>query len=180
MAKDKILEKLKAYQQKWISESATAQRVIDFVLGNARCFENDLQHGHITGSAWVVNSDGTQVLLTHHKKLNMWVQLGGHADGNPDIPNVALREAKEESGLDEIELISDEIFDIDIHPIPPRGNVPGHLHYDIRYAFRVTGNHTYVVSAESHDLRWIKIDELRQFSTEESMLRMAGKWRKCA
>ncbi|MBU1108771.1 MAG: NUDIX hydrolase [Candidatus Riflebacteria bacterium] len=176
MPKDRLIDQLNTYRRRWSGESATVQKFIDFILNDPRCFENDLLHGHVTGSAWVVNRDGTQVLLTHHKRLNKWVQLGGHADGNADVLNVALREAKEESGLDEFELVSDEIFDIDIHLIPARAHVPEHFHYDLRYAFRVTGNHSYVVSEESHDLGWIKIDEIGRFSNEESMLRMAHKW----
>jgi 8-oxo-dGTP pyrophosphatase MutT (NUDIX family) len=126
-----------------------------------------------------VNAAGTEILLTHHKKLNRWLQLGGHADGDTDVLAVALREAREESGLDGIEIFSREIFDIDIHRIPPRGKDPEHDHYDVRYVFRQLGRDAYTVSEESHDLAWVEIDGLERYTEEVSMLRMAEKWRLC-
>src|SRR5215510_11521790 len=91
-----------------------------FVAANPNCFERSLQIGHVTGSAWIVDLDRTHALLTHHRKLNKWLQLGGHADGDPDILRVALREAREESNLDAIRPVSENIFDVDIHVIPAR------------------------------------------------------------
>ncbi|MFQ5579333.1 MAG: NUDIX hydrolase [Nitrospiria bacterium] len=176
MHRNKILQQLLAYQSRWISESATVTRLIDFVLSAPECFERSYKEGHVTGSAWVVNNEGTHVLLTHHKKLNRWLQLGGHADGDPDILRVALREVDEESGLKQVEAIGGEIFDIDIHQIPKRREEPGHYHYDIRYAIQARGSDAYVVSDESHDLSWIEIKNLEQKTSDESMLRMASKW----
>jgi 8-oxo-dGTP pyrophosphatase MutT (NUDIX family) len=146
------------------------------VAGHAECFERKLAIGHVTGSAWLVNRAGTHVLLTHHKKLDMWVQLGGHADGDADVFRVARREAQEESGLEAIEPVSAEIFDIDVHRIPARGTEPEHLHWDLRFAFRAAGGEAYRVSDESHDLAWIEIARLETVTGEESMLRMARKW----
>src|SRR5437773_8684321 len=104
-----------------------------FVEANVDCFERSLQIGHITGSAWIVDRDRTHALLTRHRKLNKWLQLGGHADGDPDILRVALREAREESNLDAIRPVSEAIFDVDIHLIPERAGEPEHLHYDVRF-----------------------------------------------
>ncbi|MGJ8634551.1 MAG: NUDIX hydrolase [Luteolibacter sp.] len=132
--------------------------------------------GHITGSAWVVSEDGSEVLLTHHRKLGCWLQLGGHADGESDVFAVALKEAEEESGLKSFRAVGEGIFDLDIHPIPARKNEPEHLHYDIRYVLRAEGSHDYVVSDESHDLRWVKPEEVKHLTTEPSMMRMVEKW----
>ena len=176
MHRDNLLQKLHIYRNKWVGESETATRLIAFVESNTDCFERCLAIGHITGSAWVVNQAGTHVLLTHHKKLDMWLQLGGHADGNPDILDAALREAYEESGLKTLEPVSCEIFDIDIHLIPERKSEAAHYHHDIRFVFRATESDDYIVSDESHDLAWAEIAQLEAYTTEESMLRMADKW----
>ena len=99
MHRNDLLLKLAEYATAWPEEAETTQPLIDFVEANPDCYERHLQIGHVTGSAWVVNQAGTHVLLTHHKKLNLWLQLGGHADGNSDILEAALREVQEESML---------------------------------------------------------------------------------
>ncbi|MBT6051377.1 MAG: NUDIX hydrolase, partial [Candidatus Scalindua sp.] len=90
-----LIQQLRDYHAEWKDESGMVERFIEFVSTNEDCFERKLKEGHITGSAWVVSKDGRQVLLTHHKKLNRWFQLGGHADGNSDILRVAMQEALE-------------------------------------------------------------------------------------
>ena len=177
MHRNELIRKLRDYQTEWENESDTVERFIEFVSNNEDCFERNLKEGHITGSAWVVSKDGRQVLLTHHKKLNRWLQLGGHADGNSDVLGVAIREAVEESGLERVRPISEKIFDIDIHKIPGRGQEPEHYHYDVTYILKVVGNEEYAVSDESHNLGWIEIEKLSELTGEESMLRMARKWK---
>ena len=176
MHRNNLLQKLKTYRTVWPDEQATAQRLICFVEEHADCFERSLAIGHITGSAWVVNQTGTHALLTHHKKLGKWLQLGGHADGDSDILRAALREVQEESGLAAFEPISPEIFDIDIHLIPERKGEPAHNHHDIRFAVRAVGSDEYVVSDESHDLAWVEIQSIEHVTNEVSILRMAEKW----
>ncbi len=177
MHREKLLIQLNRYRDQWGSEAGTIERFIQFVETNADCFERSLLMGHVTGSAWVVDSSGKNVLLTHHKKLNRWLQLGGHTDGESDVMKSALREVEEESGISHLEVLNEGIFDIDIHGIPERGSEPEHFHYDVRFAFRVCGDETYTVSDESHDLNWVPIDLLEEFNCDESMLRMSRKWR---
>ena len=177
MTRQNLIEQLKAYKLRFKDEDESTSRFIDFVSRYDKCFERSLKVGHVTGSAWVVNNRKTHVLLTHHRKLNRWLQLGGHADGEPDVLNVALREVREESGLENVEPLTDKIFDIDIHSIPARGDDPEHFHYDIRYAMHAKESEDYVVSKESHDLSWIDIEKLSDITDEKSMLRMARKWK---
>ncbi len=143
---------------------------------NSDPFVRERLQGHFTASCWLVDAGGTRVLLTHHRKLDRWLQLGGHADGDRDLANVALREAEEESGLSGL-LVERTIFDLDRHWIPERGDVPGHWHYDVRYVVRAGASEDYVVSDESHDLAWREVAAIAADpGADESMRRMAAKW----
>jgi 8-oxo-dGTP pyrophosphatase MutT (NUDIX family) len=149
------------------------------LLNDARDpFVRERLAGHFTASAWLVDATGRRLLMTHHRKLDRWLQLGGHADGDRDLSRVALREAEEESGLTDL-VVLPEIFDLDRHWIPERGAVPGHWHYDVRYVVRATGGEDFVVSDESHALAWREIaDLLDDPGLDPSVARMAGKWLK--
>ena len=176
MHREPLLQLLDDYCVRYPNEADTALRLAEFVAANPECFERTLLTGHVTGSAWVVNQASTHTLLTHHKKLDKWLQLGGHADGEADILKAALKEVEEESGLVSFEPVSGEIFDIDIHLIPARGDEPAHFHYDVRFAVQAVGSDDYVVSDESHDLQCIDVNHVAEFNDEESVLRMADKW----
>lgn len=151
------------------------QRLAAFVGAHEACFERSLQIGHVTGSAWIVDRSRAYTLLTHHGKLDKWLQLGGHADGESNVLNVALREALEESGLTSVRPITDEIFDVDIHPIPARGDEPEHFHYDIRFLLEADRGEPLQISSESKDLQWIAIERVSELTQEESVLRMVRK-----
>ncbi len=176
MHRQPLLDQLYEYSVRHPGESEVIDRFVEFVETEPDCFERFLAKGHVTGSAWVLNADGSEVLLTHHRKLDRWLQLGGHADGESDVLSVALTEAREESGLTDFATLGEGIFDIDIHPIPERKGEPEHLHYDIRYLLRATGRTDYVVSDESHDLRWVRAEDVGTLTTEPSMMRMVRKW----
>jgi 8-oxo-dGTP pyrophosphatase MutT (NUDIX family) len=135
-----------------------------------------LEHGHLTGSAWIVNHAGDKVLLLHHRKLEKWIQPGGHADGEFNLLSVALREAREESGLSSLSPLRTEIFDLDIHVIPERNGEPAHLHYDLRYALTADDTEALQGNNESHALAWIALDGISDVTDEESVLRMQRKW----
>jgi 8-oxo-dGTP pyrophosphatase MutT (NUDIX family) len=175
MHRNRLLRLLDEYAFRYPEESATARTFVAFVEDHERCFERDLWAGHVTGSAWLVNRAGTHVLLTHHRKLGRWLQLGGHSDGDPDTLGVSIREAEEESGL-QVTALSEEIFDIDIHEIPARRADPAHFHFDVRFALRTAGGDQFAVSDESLDLAWVPIDQLDSYTDERSVRRMAEKW----
>jgi len=125
----------------------------------------------VTGSAFVLSPDRQAVLLTHHRKLNRWLQLGGHCDGIADARFVAMKEAYEESGLARVRLLSQDVFDVDIHEIPARDPEPAHLHYDVRYLM-VAEAGSVSVSSESLDLAWVPLADLERYSKADSVLRM--------
>jgi 8-oxo-dGTP pyrophosphatase MutT (NUDIX family) len=149
---------------------------LQFLASADEVFERSHAPGHFTGSAWLVSADGERVLLTHHRKLGRWLQLGGHADGDRDLARVALREAEEESGLGGL-VVEPEIFDLDHHLIPARGEVPAHWHFDVRYVVRATGSEAFAVSGESLDLAWRSIRTIAQDpQADASLRRMAQRW----
>ena len=98
-------------------------------------------------------------------------------DGNPDLTVEAIREAQEESGIETLELVSKQLFDIDIHPIPAQGAEPTHFHYDARFLIRA-GSRRFRVSRESHSLAWVPMNRLEGYNRESSVLRMICKQEK--
>lgn len=176
MHRKQLLSLISSYRAIHPEESDTVDRFLSFIEQHQDCFHRTLEKGHITGSAWLVNRDQTKVLLTHHRKLNKWLQLGGHADGEADLLSVAMQEAREESGLDHIMPVHQEIFDLDIHCIPRRRKAEAHVHYDVRFALQAMSSEPFQVSDESHDLAWADIKALEGYVSETSMLRMQRKW----
>jgi len=171
-----LAKALDDYRLRYPEETTVVDEFRSLLSSRAGCYERDCFHpGHVTGSAWLVDDSGQYVLLTHHRKLDAWLQLGGHSDGDPDTAAVAKREAEEESGL-AVELITRDILDIDVHEIPARKADPAHFHFDVRFALVSHSGRDYVVSDESHDLAWVELERLPQFTTETSILRMARKW----
>ena len=140
-------------------------------------FARTMRPGHITASAFVIDIHMRQVLLTLHAKLNLWLQLGGHAyEGQHDVQAVAAREAYEESGLTNLRFFDSRPlfthlgavqasipFDIDIHQIPAYGTETAHLHYDISYIMVAPTAAAIQVSDESHDLRWFTWEDACTF-----------------
>ena len=156
-------------------EAAMTGETIRFVADHPDCLLRTCVPGHLTGSAWIVSPDRTRTLLTHHRKLDKWLQLGGHADGDGDLRAVALREAKEESGLSDVRVVAPEIFDLDRHWIPARKTDPGHYHYDLRFMFEADPRGPIAISSESKDLAWVEVARVLELNPEESMARMVRK-----
>lgn len=167
---------LDGYRRRWPGEATAVDHFLALLADHENPFERERLAGHFTGSAWLVDRRGERVLLTHHRKLGRWLQLGGHADGDRDLAQVALREAIEESGLDDLRLEAG-LFDLDRHWIPERGDVPGHWHYDARYVVRAGDNEAFVVGEESLDLAWRPVvDLVDEAAADDSVRRMARKW----
>ena len=179
-----LLQMLDRYLAFYPDEQATVTRIVELVEDHSDCFERTCRPGHITGSAWVVSTDHRQVALMHHRKLDRWLQPGGHADGDGDVVNVAWREATEELGLNRLTMVQtgDVLvpLDVDVHDIPPRHDAQGnlvedaHQHYDIRFLF-IAGDQQLEVSDESHDVQWFDEAGVRALTDEQSVIRLLEK-----
>jgi 8-oxo-dGTP pyrophosphatase MutT (NUDIX family) len=127
--------------------------------------------GHLTASALIVDARGERALLTHHKKLGRWLQLGGHCDGDANLANVALRECIEESGIDGLEIDATPV-DLDVHWIPPHKSDAGHWHLDTRFLVRAPAGARESITDESLELSWWSPDELLTLETDDSVRRL--------
>ena len=170
-----LIEQLRRHRASNEHEEKMRARILAFVEAHEDCFERSLRIGHVTGSAWILDRTRQYTLLTHHAKLDKWLQPGGHADGDADILGVAVREAEEESGLKSLRVVSEEIFDVDAHEIPARGGEPAHVHYDIRFVLEADLTEPLIRTEESHDLAWVALDHVAGLNTDESVLRMVRK-----
>lgn len=171
-----MIDALGSYRDQWHGEMAAVAQFLAFLQDHPDAFERSHAVGHFTGSCWLVSADGARVLLLHHRKLDRWLQPGGHADGDRDLARVALREAQEETGVTGLR-VEGGIFDIDRHRIPARGNEPEHWHYDVRYVIRAAEDERFRINPESHALAWRPVAEVADdASLDMSLRRMARKW----
>jgi 8-oxo-dGTP pyrophosphatase MutT (NUDIX family) len=157
-------------------------RILDFVRRHADPFDRRIPEGHLTGSALVVSAGGDRVLLVHHRKLQRWLQPGGHADpGETSGEAVALREAREETGIGGLALHAEapRPLDVDVHAIPAFGDEPAHAHLDLRYL--VVAPEAGAISRraeESSDAGWFGWDELAALDLDRGLVRALAKARR--
>lgn len=170
-----ILRELRDYQPLTELEAAHWTKVIALVEQEPTPWRRSTLAGHLTASAWIVNPTFSHTLLVHHRKLDRWLQPGGHIEDDATLFAAALREAREECGLESFAPVSPSIFDIDVHPIPASAKEPGHLHHDIRFALIADNRLQTTVSAESKDLRWFHLDEVLSWPHDPSLTRMVDK-----
>ncbi len=175
MKQRSLIEQLTIYTPFDAQERSKHQQMLIFLSKNTKAFHSKYLPGHVTGSAWVLDSSKIKVLMTHHVKLEKWLQLGGHADGQYDVLAVAMREAFEETGLLSLEPLSNNIFDVDVHTIPERKNFPQHFHYDVRFLFHADEVEPFHISNESYNLQWISMEDVSRFNDEDSVIRLIAK-----
>jgi len=157
-------------------EADCRQRMLALLDTCPDCFHRHAFPAHFTGSALVVSANGSRVLLNHHRKLDRWLQFGGHCDGEENVLSVACREAQEESGIDGLVVASARPFDLDIHEIPAHGNEPAHFHYDVRYVLIAPASATVQTSAESKEIRWFTFADLQDWKLDPGLWRLVMKW----
>jgi 8-oxo-dGTP pyrophosphatase MutT (NUDIX family) len=150
-----------------------AEECIRFLTDDPNSFERSNGCGHFTGSSLIVDDLAKSVLLVHHKKYDKWVQPGGHCDGVTDPFFTAWQESYQEAGLRDIRPVAPWVIaDINVEVVPAYRDVPAHLHFDIRYVLRADSREKPVVSDESNDVIWVKVEKLRDFTDEEPLIRL--------
>jgi 8-oxo-dGTP pyrophosphatase MutT (NUDIX family) len=160
-------------------EAADLERIRAFVAAHDRPFDRETLEGHLTASAVIVAANGSRVLLVHHRRLDRWLQPGGHGElGEVEGWLVALREALEETGV--VGLVRHaarpSLLDVDVHRIPARGDVLAHDHLDLRYLFTAPPDATLQRCAEeTRDARWFTWEELATVDLDPAARRMFGK-----
>lgn len=141
--------------------------------------ENPL--AHITSSGYIVNKDKTKVLMIYHNIYKSWSWTGGHADGDDDLLYVAIKEAKEETGVKNIKPLDNKIFSLDVLPVPAHikkgKNIASHLHLSVAYLLEADENDELIIKEdENSGVKWIPIDEVSKYSTEADMIKLYEKF----
>jgi 8-oxo-dGTP pyrophosphatase MutT (NUDIX family) len=164
-----------------VEEAHDRDRIVAFVRRHADPFDRRIAEGHLTGSAITVSHDGARVLLLHHRKLDRWLQPGGHAEpGETTGEQVALREALEETGIRGLALHdgAPRPLDVDVHVIPARGSEPAHDHLDLRYLVVAPADALIAPDlAELHAIRWVRWNETQTLSPDAGLRRALDKAR---
>jgi 8-oxo-dGTP pyrophosphatase MutT (NUDIX family) len=136
---------------------------------------HQLVPGHLTASAFVLSPERDAVLLILHKKLQLWLQPGGHIEPNDvSLLAAARREVAEEVGLALPNSVTGAVFDLDIHRIPARKDEPSHEHFDVRFCFQAP-TLAFEINDEVVDARWANLSQIDQLTSDESVLRVARK-----
>lgn len=164
-----VLENYKPFD---LTEEAHRIEVLRFLTASNDPFYKTNLTGHITVSAVILNMQKNSILLLWHSKLSRWLQPGGHCEEqDKSLIDASFRELQEETGINSkyIHQVQEDIFDVDVHKIPERDNVPNHIHYDLRYLFASSINIELGIG-----FSWVKLEELA-INDEKSLSRLAQK-----
>ena len=167
----KIVEEIKAYAPCCEQEERDKAVILAFLRKNADAFSRENLIAHMTASSWIVNPERTKVVMVYHRIYDSWSWTGGHADGETDLLAVALREAREETGLQNVRAVSKEIFSLEVLTVDgheKRGKyVPSHLHLNVTYLLEADENESLrACEEENAGVRWFTLDEALAASTE--------------
>lgn len=171
----RLYSDLACYLERYPDAQPTVDAFKAFLTDHPNGVNRSCLYGHLTGSSWVVNHDQSAFLLLHHKKLGKWIQPGGHADGNWDLRAVALKEAREETGLQSLFVVDSIPLHISIYNIPAYKDTPSHLHFDVCYTIQAKENETLTLCDEAHDMTWFSLPQQAE-ALDEDVAILLGKW----
>jgi 8-oxo-dGTP pyrophosphatase MutT (NUDIX family) len=177
MRRLQLLAQLERYEPADALEARHHAAIVALIDKTEKAFDRDhFAPGHVTASCFIVADD--QLLLHHHRRLDRWLQMGGHVELGEHPEEAALREGREESGLEDLALAAEGIFDLDVHVIPAAKGEPEHRHFDVRYVARTASPHAVVIDrAESNDVAWVPFDRAEVLMNEAASSRVIQKIR---
>lgn len=173
------MEKQNIIQYLYNNPTKNQDILLDFINNNDNWYSRENITGHITASAFILNNELTNALLIFHNKHKKWLAPGGHIDSGENSLNAAIRESFEEVGINNLQLLKTDIFDIDIHKIPSalkNGIIESeHWHFDIRYLFRTQPqSQVHLNAIEACGFKWPSLNEL-SYNSDPSISRQAQK-----
>ncbi len=162
------------------AECASVVRARQMITQHADIWLQSCREGHVTGSGLILDPGNKRVLLLHHRKLQLWLQMGGHGEDEFDPSRTALREAFEESGLTDLAFFPNPaqptLIDVDAHIIPARNEQPEHYHLDFRYLFSTfSPKKIQLAQAEAKEMRWFAFSEIAALPLKPATLRLLRK-----
>jgi 8-oxo-dGTP pyrophosphatase MutT (NUDIX family) len=172
-----LLETLRTHAPEDGRERESLEKIVRFIESTEDPFSRSTARGHVTGSAVVARPDGSAFLLVRHRKLERWLQPGGHADpGDRTVLETALREAREETGCGDLApACGGRPIDVDVHSIPARAGEPAHLHFDVRYLLTGSERAGGGELAEVDGVAWFTLEEAIARGIDESLERTLRK-----
>ena len=167
----KIVEEIKKYRPCNAQEQRDQALILDFLEKNGDAFLQSNLLAHMTASSWIVNPERTKTLMVYHNLYDSWSWTGGHADGETDLLSVALREAREETGIEHVRPLSPEIFSLEVLTVDgheKRGEyVPSHLHMNVTYLLESEESDTlHICREENSGVAWFTLEEALKASSE--------------
>ncbi len=167
-----ILSQIENYIPSSPQEAADKALILQCLAEREDLFFRECLPAHMTASAWVVNPARTKVLMVYHNLYNSWSWMGGHADGERDLLSVALREVREESGIQRVQPLSESIYSLESLTVDghiKRGQyVPSHLHLNVTYLLQADEDQPLREKPdENRGVAWFGLDEAIQASSEE-------------
>ena len=166
-----IYEQIKAYRP-WNEQERQDQAVIlAFLERNPDAFYRSNLLAHMTASAWVVNPQRSKALMVYHRLYDSWSWTGGHADGEEDLLAVALREVREETGVQRLRPVTEDIYSLEVLTVDGHEKhgkfVPSHLHLNVTYLLEAEEDQPLrVCEAENSGVAWFSLADALSVSTE--------------
>lgn len=172
---EKLIKQLENYVPFNEQEKRDRKIMLEWLREGKTPFTRENEVAHFTASSWIVNKQRTKVLMVYHNIYNSWSWTGGHADGDNDLLAVAVREGMEETGVEHLRPVSEDIFSIETIVVDgheKRGSyVASHLHMNVSYLLEADEEESlHMKPDENSGVKWIPIEKLHEMVSEPWML----------